>query len=164
MATHWQKIGTVGMPQGLNGSFFVIDEHLPSALSTVVIGEDPTCGIPANIESFNKSRKPCVLKIRGINGREALSGIRGQHLWVDVGDNPEESFEGLSVIGLDQSLIGKVIAVTNHGASDIVVIENEEKRLLDIPLVEDYFSLPPASDRTLQLRVPLTSFSDFWYE
>lgn len=161
----WKKIGKVGPPQGLNGSFFLVgDREINPSLPSIVIGEDPSCGIPAIIEARKFIQGQWVLKIRGIEERKSLEGIRGQYLWTDPGEETIESLEGILIVDSSGNLVGKIIAVTNYGASDIVVVENEEKKLLDLPLVAEYFALPPGADGTLELIMPQSSLSDLWYQ
>lgn len=162
---NWKKIGKIGSPQGLNGSFFLVGdrESNPSSLS-VVIGEDPSCGIPASIDSKKYIQGQWVLKIRGIEERKALEAVRGQSLWSEAPEENPDGLEGVQVVDSSGMLMGKIIAVANYGASDIVVIENAEQMLLDLPLVADYFSLPPSSDGKLELIVPQSSLADLWYQ
>lgn len=162
---NWKKIGTVGPAQGLNGSFFLVgDRDINPSSSAIVIGEDPSCGIPAVIDSKKCQQGQWILKIRGIEGRKALETVRGQTLWTDAGDEGYSSLEGIEVVDSSGKHVGKIIAVTNYGASDIVVIENAEKQLIDLPLVPDYFSLPPSSDGKLELIASDSSLSDLWYQ
>lgn len=161
----WKKIGTVGPPQGLNGSFFLVGdrEQNPSSPS-IVIGGDPSCGIPAIINSKKFSQGQWVLSIRGVEGRKALEGIRGQCLWSDAGEDSADSLEGVRIVDSSGAEIGKIIAVTNYGASDIAVVESAENKFVDLPLIAEFFALPPSSDGTLELIMPQNALSDLWYE
>ena len=164
MAT-WKKIGTVGAPQGLNGSFFLVGEReINPASPSIVIGEHPSSGIPATIQTKKCIQGQWVLKIRGVEERKALEGIRGQILWAKLTGLEHESLEGFSVLNPSGQEIGKVVALTNHGASDIVVVENAEGSFVDLPLVADYFSLPPNANRTLHLVLEANAFHDLWYK
>lgn len=160
----WRKIGTVGSPQGLNGSFFLVgDREQDPSSSSVIIGEDPSCGIPATIQAKKSSQGQWVASVRGVENRKALEGIRGQCLWASA-DDEEATLEGVSVIDSAGIELGKIIAVTNYGASDIVVIQSSEKKLIDLPLVDSFFVLPPSAEGTLELVIPQSDFSDLWYE
>lgn len=164
MAT-WKKIGKIGLPQGLNGAFYLVgDRQTEPSASSIVIGDDPSCGIPAAIESQKNQQGQWVLKIRGIDGRMALQALRGQSLWIEVGENTEQNLEGVRILDSNGDSVGKIVAVTNYGASDIVVIESEAKGLIDLPLIEDYFFLPPSSERTLEIKLSENTLSDLWYQ
>jgi ribosomal 30S subunit maturation factor RimM len=163
--TSWKKIGNVGPPQGLNGSFFLVgDREMNPTNPAVVIGEDPSCGIPATIISKKLIQGQWVVKIRGVEGRKALEGVRGLSLWSEAGDENMDTLEGIEIVDASVSHLGKIIAVTNHGASDIVVIESAEKQLVDLPLIPEYFALPPSSDGKLVLIMPLSALVDLWYQ
>ncbi len=160
--TNWKSIGKVGSAQGLSGSFFLVGnrDHDPSG-EDLVIGEDPSCGIPVYLDTKKYVQGQWVLKLRGIEDRKALEDIRGQALWIDAGEDISNPLVGLEVVDRNNFKIGKVVEVTNHGASDIVVIENEANKFVDLPLIADFFILPPTD--FLKLQIPQSDFEDLWY-
>lgn len=167
MADSWKKIGRVGLPQGLGGSFFLSSLAVKSSaekIESVVIGEDPSSGLPALVESKKIVKGGLVLKLRGVESREALQGLYNQSLWVEKGELEDTDLEGMSVFDTDKNPFGRVVAVTNYGASDILVIEGLKGKFIDLPFIPEYFSLTPAQGGTLHLVMENSSFEELWYE
>jgi len=159
----WKNIGKIGPPQGLNGAFFLVgSEDFDSDSSALMMGQDPSCGVPVSLQNCRYSQGHWVFKIQGVDSRQALDAVRGQELWVQEQEEIEHELIGTQVLDDTGAQLGRVIAVTNYGASDIVVVQGEENRLLDLPLVADYFALPSVN-KTLELKIPQATFAELWY-
>ncbi len=161
--TTWKKIGKIGPPQGLNGSFFLIGgEVFESTCTSAVIGKDPSCGIPVSLAVRRFSQDQWVLKIQGVEERKALDELRGQELWVESGEEPAHELIGTQVLDDTGKLLGQITAVTNYGASDIAVVQSPDQKCVDLPLVADFFSLPGVGKK-LELKIPLSALAGLWY-
>lgn len=161
---NWQKIGKIGQPRALGGEFFLLPFRASLQIcDTAVMGEDPSSGIPVSIEKKYFQKQQWILKIRGIGDRKALKEIQGQILWCDLGKDSGDSYEGLLVYDQEGRQCGQIVAVSNYGASDIAVIENSEGKLLDLPLVESYFSFEE-DKQSLKLLLPNEDLEDLWYD
>ena len=160
----WKKIGKIGPPQGLGGSFFLLgigSPGLPDA--RVLLGKDPSCGIPVTITQSRFANGQWLLKIRGIEERSALDAIRGQELWLAAQEELVPELVGTQILDAAGEVFGDIVDVINHGASDIAVIADPQKKQhIELPLIPDFFALP-ASDRKLELKVAAQALTDLWY-
>ncbi len=159
---NWQNLGQVGRPHGLNGYFFINQDQDSNLLAhshqSLIMGKDPTCGMPVTVLKTHMVSGRRVLKVQGIDDREAVIALRDTDFWVEKASSDFEGLEGTEVTDLNGEIIGKVIAIANYGASDIVSIENQSKQLIDLPLIDSYFKIGPQ----LQLVIPLADISELW--
>lgn len=79
----------------------------------------------------------------------------GEYLWSDL--------IGRSLFDSSEALIGTVVRIVNYGSADIVVIKENERGELEIPLVPTYFSMAfKRGEDHLHLVVPGDTFSGLW--
>lgn len=158
----WQNLGQVGRPHGLNGYFFLIQDHDSSfpaqTQQNLIMGKDPSCGIPVVVLNSHMAGGKRVLKIQGIDDREAVIALRDTDFWIEKQPSDCEKLLGSEVIDADGTVIGELVAVANYGASDIVTIQNQAEQLIDLPLIDSYFKIGPS----LQLIIPLADISELW--
>jgi 16S rRNA processing protein RimM len=180
-------IAKVGRPHGLRGAFFVSgrEDLIPIAYGEVFIGHSPTEARVAKILGSQWQSQRPVLKCSLASDRtqaelltnqtifvpeSRLRQVAGQGamLWLDL--------KGAEVRDPEDHLLGIVTQVYNTGASDIIEIQGVResgvagapRRVLDIPLVEDYVDLSQTVKiglpAILRLKVPASIFEDLWQE
>ena len=171
--SRWVKLGQIGRPHGLSGHFYLTSESAPSLNGeiSVRVGDDPSCGIPTTIKKISATHHGLILKLSGVEDRETLSQFQNEWVWIQSTlVSLAERIVGVGVIDSLGSKVGKVVAWENHGASDILTIQNSEGLYLDLPLVADYFqmetlaALESTDTTTITLSVAQTDLTDLWYE
>ncbi|MGE0171994.1 MAG: ribosome maturation factor RimM [Oligoflexales bacterium] len=165
----WIKIGTVGKPHGIRGSFFISGRSEPIAaeLEYILIGPTPDHATKHEIASRNKS-KP-VIGCKSIASIEAVQPIAGQSIWIhreQLSVDYAKEYLWLDLIGKDvvdkaDRLVGKIARVENFGAADIVII-HKDKQELPLPLVSYYFDMSFDARSPLRLVVDESTFVESW--
>ena len=88
-----------------------------------------------------------LAEIDGLQGRTAAEALRGTELWLDRDQLPETGNEnefyvadliGLQVVAPDQTPTGKIIAVDNFGAGDLLEIQPPAGTAFYVPFRKDY--------------------------
>lgn len=96
-----------------------------------------------SVESAKVHTNSLLVKLQGINDRDAALALKGQHIAIPREELPElEDGEfyhadliGLEVANLQQVAFGKIVDVIQTGANDVLVVrENEHERL--IPFID----------------------------
>jgi 16S rRNA processing protein RimM len=124
--------GRVGRPHGLDGSFYV---------------EEPAHGLPEGTEVLIGERRATIarragsdarplIRVEGVDDRDAAQALRGQSLLVPGGREelgPEEWYDD-DLIGCRVEGLGEVRAVLHGPSCDVLEVGDE--RVL-VPLVRD---------------------------
>ena len=177
MTKNWIKIGIVGKPYGLRGAFYVSgrSEILQSDFSEVSLGSDATSGLKSEVKEQKTHKGRSILILTELNDRTAMERYLGKAIWAqsaEVDAEFDEEFEyrwkdliGKKIVDSQDQLIGVVTHVSNHGATDIVELENKKGDSLDIAFIPAYFDMNFTSkDSKLHLVVPKENFDDLWQE
>ncbi len=114
--------------------------------------------------------KGTVASIEGVSDRTAAQALKGTKLYVDRSQlpPPEEGtyyhadLIGLSAFDPDGDLIGKVIAVANYGAGDILEIQlaDSETKTELIPLLEAFVPEIDVDSGRIVVNMPITHDDD----
>jgi 16S rRNA processing protein RimM len=169
----WLQIGIVGKAQGLRGAFFVAqrDENLPEGLDRIMVGPDPDKARALTVVETRRSGDRPVIQCRELTSREAAESLKMQPIWCDRALVPlEESSEylwsdlvGKAVLDSEGQRMGVITAVGNFGASDVVRIDADNGRWIEVPFVSTYFNMDFRSDsRELCMTVPAETFAETW--
>lgn len=172
--TQWIKIGVVAKAHGLRGLFFISgrDEIIPPACTALKIGNSIETAIAYEIESSKAHAGRIVLKLKNCQTRDMADEIKAQDIWMELEyvECGEDEYLwgdliGRTVFDKDGKELGKVIDVANYGASDIVIVEGEDSRKVDLALVENFFDMSFEADtQKLQLVVSADFFGDLWHD
>ncbi|MCG6857735.1 MAG: ribosome maturation factor RimM [Salaquimonas sp.] len=125
-------VGRFGAPHGVRGEIrlksFTDDPEAIAGYETLATGD----GAPVEILSLRPQKEMLVVRLKGCDSREAAQALNGVELYIDRSELPEtedeDEFYLADLIGLearapDGETIGKVIAVENFGAGDIIEIK-----------------------------------------
>ena len=139
-------VGRLGRPHGVHGEFTVEvrtdDPDLRFVPGAVLLTEPAERG-PLTVAARRWHREVLLLRIEGVESREAAEELRNTELLVPVADLPElddpDVFYDHQLIGLsarlpDDSVLGKIAAVRHEGAETLVVRRPEGGEVL-IPFV-----------------------------
>jgi 16S rRNA processing protein RimM len=115
------------------------------SLDKVYLKENDTY-IPLNIMSAKPHKNIVIVKFEGINSINELLPLKGALLFVDesvIRDTLEEDeflideLVGLSVFdNADGKKLGFVVGVSNNGASDLISVKTQTKKICLIPFVK----------------------------
>ena len=139
------QLGKVGKAHGLKGAFFVSgrDEEFPD-VDKVYIGSHPESGRFLSVKAVKWQSERSLLEVDSIDARERAEALLHQDIWIERAQLPLEDdeclwidLEGSVVFTSDKLELGRILEVANYGASDIVEIVRDKKRL-SLPLIEDY--------------------------
>ena len=122
--------GRVGRPHGLDGSFYVERPSEPLAVGTEVT----LAGRRAVVERRAGTDDRPIVRVSGIDDRDAAGGLRGEPLLVDAGELAEGEFFVEDLVGCEVPGVGTVRSVSTLPSCD--VLEVGEEGVL-VPFVSD---------------------------
>jgi 16S rRNA processing protein RimM len=139
-------VGRIGRPHGVRGEVTVevrTDDPDLRFVPGAVLRTDPPERGPITIAGVHWHSGTLLLRLEGVDSREAAEAVRNTELLVDVADLPEiedpDSFYDFQLVGLsallpDDSVLGEVSAV-RHEAQDLLVVRRPEGGDVLIPFV-----------------------------
>lgn len=147
--------GRVGKPHGLDGSFHVTR---PRGRLLVLGGEVLVAGEWREIVRRAGPPDKPILRLAGVDGREALEPLRGEELEVRREAAPEleedewwvEDLVGLRVLDGERE-VGTVSEVLTLPANEVLVVPREGRQDLLVPLVRDAVRAVDVDARTVDV-------------
>jgi 16S rRNA processing protein RimM len=128
-------IGEIGRPQGLKGALRLRSyAGDPGAIAGYGPLQDEAATRSFEIESVRADAKSLVVHIKGVASREAAAALTGTRLYLPRTRLPaagEEEWYHADLVGLDAldaagAKFGRVIAVHNFGAGDLIEVAPAE--------------------------------------
>ncbi|HVY51961.1 MAG TPA: ribosome maturation factor RimM [Devosia sp.] len=128
-------MGRIGAAHGVRGEVR-INSFTEEPMALLNYGPFTTNrpGLTVEIERARATTNVLVARLKGITDRRAAEALNGVELYVDRDRLPppedEDDFYHSDLIGLearlgDGSVLGKVIAIPNYGASDLIEVRDE---------------------------------------
>ena len=123
-------LGEIGAPQGLKGEVRLRSfTEAPGAIADYGPLEDED-GRAVEIESLEATPKGLIARIKGVTTREGAEAFTRTKLYVPRARLPESGEEewyhaeliGLAAFAPDDTEIGRVLAVHNFGAGDLIEV------------------------------------------
>ncbi len=123
-------LGDIGAAQGLKGEVRIRSfTEEPGDIASYGPLEDEQGRIVA-IESLRATPKALIARIEGVTTREGAEALTGTKLYVPRSRLPEREEEewyhaeliGLEALGRDGAAIGRLVAIHNFGAGDLLEI------------------------------------------
>ena len=139
-------VGRIGRPHGVRGEVTVevrTDDPDLRFVPGAVLRTDPAERGPITIAGVHWHSGTLLLRLEGVDSREAAEAVRNTELLVDVADLPEiedpDSFYDHQIVGLtaqlpDGTVLGEV-TVVRHEAQDLLVVRRVEGGEVLIPFV-----------------------------
>lgn len=128
-------MGRIGAAHGIKGEVRIQSfTEEPLALKDYGPLSTNRPGLVIEIEAARATTNVLVARLKGITDRTAAEKLNGVELYVERGRLPptedEDDFYHSDLIGLearlgDGSVLGKVIAIPNYGASDLIEVRDE---------------------------------------
>lgn len=124
-------VGEIGAAQGLKGEVRVQSyTQDPADIAAYGPLSDEAGRRTIEIERVRVTPKALIASIRGVSTRDAAEALNGTKLYVDRGALPEANegewyvadLIGLTAVSQDGAALGRVAAVHNFGASDIIEV------------------------------------------
>lgn len=100
-----------------------------------------------SVRMKNAANKFWIAEIEGVTDRNAAESLRGTKLWIERSKLPEienddefyyEDLIGMSVETATDGIVGKVIAVDNFGAGDLLEIRPPSGTTFYLPFADEY--------------------------
>lgn len=148
----WVPLAMVGRPHGVRGELrahpFNRDSELLLELDEVLVrfvdGDRKGEEHEVSIDVARQGNDAILLKLHGVDDRDAADGVRGAQLCAKRGDFPEldeGEFYASDIVDadvvLDGAVIGKVNELSSYPSVDILLVTTERGRF-EIPLVDAY--------------------------
>jgi len=125
-------LGEISAAQGLKGEVRLRSfTAAPADIASYGPLEDEAGSRTIEIQSVRVMPKALVARIKGVNSREEAEALTGTRLYLprarlpaaETGEWYHDDLIGLRAVSGDGAAIGRVVAVHNFGASDIIEIE-----------------------------------------
>ena len=139
-------VGRIGRPHGVRGEVTVevrTDDPDLRFVPGAVLRTDPAERGPITIAGVHWHSGTLLLRLEGVDSREAAEAVRNTELLVDVADLPEiedpDSYYDHQLVGLtarlpDDAVLGEVTGIL-HEAQDLLVVRRPEGGDVLIPFV-----------------------------
>lgn len=144
-------IGVVGRAVGVKGEFYLSkrSEPLDQKFKQIYLGDTAEKAYTYSIKNMRAHNGKSILWLDGITSREDIRELVGKSIWVErsaikLDDSNEYIWADLvdrRLLDTQGQEIGRVVGVNNFGASDIVTIEYQDKKRIDLPFISDYFDM-----------------------
>lgn len=163
----WKKIGKIGKPHGLKGSFYLAGrtQVLEPVFTEVLVGERPessrSCKISAQRDHSNRT----ILTLDLFSDRTSLEPMVGQWIWApdDIYERPIDSLRDRPCEDVNGEAMGTITDIFNHGASDILEITSMQHGVIEIPFADVYMDTElPLTSPVLKLKVSMDTFEGLW--
>ena len=164
-------VGRIGRPHGVRGEVTVevrTDDPDRRFTAGAVLATEPAERGPLTVESVKWHSGTLLLRIAGVEDRQAAEAIRNTMLVVEVADLPEledpDSFYDHQLVGLavqltDGTVVGTVTGVRHEGTELLVVRRPGASELL-VPFVAAIVPTVDIAAGTVTLTPPAGLFED----
>ena len=138
-------LGRIAAPHGVKGLVKLLPYGDDTSLLEGELFTDETSCNTLKITLKNKLGKYILAEIEGCTDRNRSEELKGTELYIPRADLPEldegfyyEDLIGLKVLNENDEHIGKVIAVENFGAGDLLEIQPLSDQSYYVPIVEQF--------------------------
>jgi len=154
------KIGKIVNAVGLKGEVKVYNysdsEEIYEITPSIYVGDKLL-----DIENVRMQKHMVILKLAGINDRNAAEAAKGTELFITEADLPElgeGEFYVRDLIGMtvteDDTVLGKVTNVLQNTAQDVFEIERENGKQLLLPRVDEFVLDIDLDTREIKVKLP----------
>lgn len=154
------KIGQIVNVVGLKGEVKVYAYSTPerySELTEIYVDNERY-----KIENVRDKANVAMLKLAGIDDRNAAEAVKGKYIWITEDDLPElpqdiyyiRDLIGMDVVHESGGYIGKVKDVIQNSAQDLYEVERENLSPLFIPGVDEFVVDVNMNKREIKVKLP----------
>jgi 16S rRNA processing protein RimM len=133
----------VGRPHGLDGSFHVLTRD-PDLLADVVLLAGTERRV---VRRAGTDRRP-LMRVEGVDTREAADALRGEPLWVERPPLAEDEYWAEDLVGCEVVGVGRVVRMLEYPSCE--VLETDDGSM--VPLVRDAIASIDVGARRIELR------------
>ena len=120
-----------------------------------------TCGGEHKIEKVRYVKGAVILKLSGIDDRDAAEAAKSSDVYISEADLPELSegeyfirdLIGLTVIDHERGLVGSLCDVIQNNAQDLYEVEAPDGRKILIPAVEEFITCIDMEKKEMSVRL-----------
>jgi 16S rRNA processing protein RimM len=136
--------GRVGRPHGLDGSFYVehVTEPLGEGAEVVVAGRSAT------VERRAGTDERPILRLSGVEDRNAAEALRGEAILVDGGELGEGEFLTADLVGCEVPGLGAVRRVIAAPSCDLLEVGDDA---VLVPLISDAVKRIDTAGRVIEV-------------
>jgi 16S rRNA processing protein RimM len=149
------SVGRVGKPHGLDGSFYVdaASHPLPEGMTVIVRDQ------PGRVERRAGTDERPLVRLEGVNDRDAADAIRGEPLLAALEDAPLEEGEWLAedLVGCEVPGLGEVTRVVAAPSCDLLEVG---PNAVLVPLVADAVRAIDVEARRIDVDLEFLSLGD----
>lgn len=114
------------------------------------------------IENVRLQKNMVILKLKGVNDRNAAEAAKGRELFITEEDLPQledgeyyiRDIIGMTIREEDGNILGKVKDVLQNTAQDVLEVERENGKQLLIPWVDEFVFDIDMSSGEMTVRLP----------
>jgi len=158
-------LGRISGANGVRGAVSIQTyTDVPEDIATygALFSEDGAQSFKLKVQRERKSG--VVARISGVDSREAAEALKGTLLYVNRTELPEPEDEdefyradlvGMRAVDLDGAPLGKVIAVDNYGAGDVLELKpNKGRKTMLLPFNRDVVPHVDRAGAVIQIDLP----------
>jgi len=154
------KIGEAVNAVGLKGEIRVYsyseDSHIFEKIESVILDDETF-----EIQKARSSKGTFILKLRGIDGRDAAEAVKGTPVFVmeeQLGRLPEGTYYaddllGSEVLDTDGRRLGVLRNITGNAAQYVFHVEDDSGKEFMVPAVEEFFKGADIEKKTICLKI-----------
>ncbi len=139
------KLGKITAPQGIKGEVRVYP-YTDEQTRFSAVKELEIENVKSSIEKVRYDRNMVILKLSGVDDRNAAEALRGKELYLQrdmLWDIPEDTYFvqdllGMDVVTDDGRGVGKLLEVVQNTSQDIYVIGQEGGKSFMLPAVKEF--------------------------
>jgi 16S rRNA processing protein RimM len=158
------EIGKIIRPHGLGGRMKVLSylesQDILDGLREVYVGRRIREGAIFDLDDVQKGQESFVLKLRGIEDKDAADKMVGSFVWLPSvttkklpdGEYYWHEIIGLQVVTEDGQPLGTIESVFPTGSNDVYVCRKDKKEIL-LPAVEDVVRKVDTDRRIMVVRL-----------
>lgn len=159
------EIGKVVRSQGLKGRVRVLSYmQSPDALEGVtdlLVGATSVDAKKYRLDVFQPGAGLLVLKLQGVDDRDAADGLKGCHVWADAekmkpledGEYYWSDLMGLDVVDENDEPLGRIASIFPTGSNDVYVCKNGDREIM-LPAVESVIKKIDLKRRVIVVSLP----------
>ena len=116
---------------------------------------------PAKINGVRYMKNMVILRLEGVDDRNAAEALRGKNLYIDRKDMwemPEDTYLvkdllGMTVMDPEGNRVGKLVNVIQNSAQDLYEIEREDGKTFLLPAVGEFVQTVNLNKRIMIVRL-----------
>ncbi|WPZ35701.1 ribosome maturation factor RimM [Thalassobaculum sp. OXR-137] len=162
-------LGAITGPHGVRGLVKVKPfTEVPADIAAYGPVEDETGTRRFTLQVTGEAKGQVIVALEGVGDRNAAEALKGQRLYVarealpepDDGSFYHADLIGMEVVGLDGTLLGRVSALYDFGAGDVLEFRGEDGKARMLPFTEQVVPTVDLTARRMVVDPPEGALDD----